>query len=158
MTASIILKKSSVAARVPVAGDLQYGELALNYADGALYYKRSDNEIQNIIPVNPKPKLITVTNGTTNLNLAEADNFHLTLQANTAITVSNAASKIGTSGNIVLKQDATGGRTFTKATEMKTPIGGAVIDQWTTANSLSIITYYVVDQNTVIINYIGNFA
>jgi hypothetical protein len=49
MTASIILKKSSVAARVPVAGDLQYGELALNYADGALYYKRSDNTVQNLI-------------------------------------------------------------------------------------------------------------
>lgn len=49
MTSSIILKKSSVAARVPVPGDLAYGELALNYADGALYYKRSDNTIQNLI-------------------------------------------------------------------------------------------------------------
>lgn len=47
--ASIILKKSSVTARVPVTGDLEYGELALNYADGALYYKRSDNTIQNLI-------------------------------------------------------------------------------------------------------------
>lgn len=47
--ASIILKKSSVAARVPAVGDLAYGELALNYADGALYYKRSDNTIQNLI-------------------------------------------------------------------------------------------------------------
>jgi len=50
MASSIILKKSSVAARVPVTGDLAYGELALNYADGALYYKRSDNTIQNLIP------------------------------------------------------------------------------------------------------------
>lgn len=49
MTSSIILKKSSVASRVPVVGDLAYGELALNYADGALYYKRSDNTIQNLI-------------------------------------------------------------------------------------------------------------
>jgi hypothetical protein len=49
MTSSIILKKSSVAARVPVVGDLAYGELALNYADGALYYKRSDNTIQNLL-------------------------------------------------------------------------------------------------------------
>lgn len=42
MPSNIILKKSSVVAKVPVAGDLQFGELALNYADGKLYYKKSD--------------------------------------------------------------------------------------------------------------------
>lgn len=45
---SIILKKSSVANKVPVTGDLAYGELALNYADGKLFYKRSDNTIQEL--------------------------------------------------------------------------------------------------------------
>ena len=40
--AQVILKKSSVAARVPLTTDLAYGELALNYADGLLYYKKSD--------------------------------------------------------------------------------------------------------------------
>lgn len=35
-------------ARVPATGDLTYGELALNYADGILYYKRSDNTVQSI--------------------------------------------------------------------------------------------------------------
>jgi len=42
MASQVILKKSSVAARVPVMGDLAFGELALNYADGILYYKKSD--------------------------------------------------------------------------------------------------------------------
>ena len=42
MASQVILKKSSVAARVPVVGDLAYGELALNYADGLLYFKKSD--------------------------------------------------------------------------------------------------------------------
>jgi hypothetical protein len=42
MASNIILKKSSVVSKVPVAGDLQFGELALNYADGKLYYKKSD--------------------------------------------------------------------------------------------------------------------
>lgn len=46
MTSKIILKKSSVAAKVPLVADLDYGELALNYADGKLYYKKSDNTIQ----------------------------------------------------------------------------------------------------------------
>ena len=42
MASQVILKKSSVAARVPVAGDLAFGELALNYQDGVLYFKKAD--------------------------------------------------------------------------------------------------------------------
>ena len=45
MASKVILKKSSVAARVPVAEDLVYGELALNYTDGNLYYKTNTNTI-----------------------------------------------------------------------------------------------------------------
>lgn len=45
MSNQIILKKSSVAAKVPLTTDLAYGELALNYADGKLYFKNSSNAI-----------------------------------------------------------------------------------------------------------------
>lgn len=45
MASKIILKKSSVTARVPLAADVDYGELALNYQDGKLYYKKADNTI-----------------------------------------------------------------------------------------------------------------
>jgi hypothetical protein len=45
MANKVLLKKSSVGARVPLVGDLDYGELALNYADGKLYYKTSANAI-----------------------------------------------------------------------------------------------------------------
>lgn len=44
----VILKKSSVAGKVPLAGDLVFGELALNYADGILYFKDSANNIGTI--------------------------------------------------------------------------------------------------------------
>lgn len=101
---------------------------------------------------------ITATSATTNINLATANNFYITLQASTTFTLSNIASKIGSSGIIVLKQDGTGGRIFTKATEMKTPIGGAAISQTTTANSVSMLSYYVADSSNVLINYMGNFA
>ena len=47
MANKVLLKKSSVGARVPVVGDLDYGELALNYADGKLYYKTSSNTIKS---------------------------------------------------------------------------------------------------------------
>lgn len=39
------LKKSSVVGRIPSAGDLEYGEIAINYADGKLYYKNSSNAV-----------------------------------------------------------------------------------------------------------------
>lgn len=42
----IILAKSSVPGKVPA--DLWYGELALNYHDGSLYYKHSTNEIRKL--------------------------------------------------------------------------------------------------------------
>lgn len=47
MANQIILKKSSVAAKVPLTTDLAYGELALNYQDGKLYYKTASNTIES---------------------------------------------------------------------------------------------------------------
>ena len=42
MANTIQLKRSAVAAKVPVVGDLQLGELALNTYDGKLYTKKDD--------------------------------------------------------------------------------------------------------------------
>jgi hypothetical protein len=47
MSNKIILKKSSVVAKVPLTTDLEYGELALNYADGKLYFKNSSNVVNS---------------------------------------------------------------------------------------------------------------
>ncbi len=44
----IRLYRSSVAGNVPTAGDLDYGELALNFADGRLYFKDSGGVIRTI--------------------------------------------------------------------------------------------------------------
>lgn len=48
MANKIILKKSAVVAKVPQPTDLDYGELALNYADGKLYYKNTSNTVAQI--------------------------------------------------------------------------------------------------------------
>lgn len=49
MTNKIILKKSSVVTdgqpKIPLATDLEYGELAINYAAGRLFFKRDNNII-----------------------------------------------------------------------------------------------------------------
>jgi|LakMenE18May11ns_1017448.scaffolds.fasta_scaffold9951150_4 hypothetical protein len=44
----IKLKRSAVPGKVPEAEDLEFGELAINYNDGALYYKKSDGTVNNI--------------------------------------------------------------------------------------------------------------
>tara|TARA_B000000565_G_scaffold246519_1_gene215198 strand:- start:327 stop:683 length:357 start_codon:yes stop_codon:yes gene_type:complete len=43
----LILKKSSVANKIPQASDLDHGELAINFADGIIYYKNSSNQVKN---------------------------------------------------------------------------------------------------------------
>lgn len=39
MANKVLIKKSNVVSKVPLTTDLDYGELALNYADGKLYFK-----------------------------------------------------------------------------------------------------------------------
>ena len=45
MANKVLLKKSSVTGKIPTTTDLDYGELALNYTDGKLYYKTATNTI-----------------------------------------------------------------------------------------------------------------
>lgn len=47
MSTKVLLKKSSVLGKIPLTTDLSYGELALNYADGKLYFKDSANNIKS---------------------------------------------------------------------------------------------------------------
>lgn len=44
-TTRILLKQSGVPSRAPTPEDLLYGELALNYADGVLFYKTAADEV-----------------------------------------------------------------------------------------------------------------
>ena len=48
MATKIKLKKSSVTGKQPQVSDLDHGELAVNYADGVLYYKNTSNTIASI--------------------------------------------------------------------------------------------------------------
>lgn len=48
MANRIILKKSSLAGKIPLVSDLDFGELAINYADGRLYYKNTNGSVGQI--------------------------------------------------------------------------------------------------------------
>ena len=65
MSNKITLKKSSVGDKVPLPGDLEYGELALNYADGNLFYKNSLNTVTTIA----SNKFVSVTGNITGGNV-----------------------------------------------------------------------------------------
>lgn len=58
MSTSIRHKKSSVAGKTPLAGDLEYGELAINYTDGRLHYKNNNNEIKSFVDSDGVPTII----------------------------------------------------------------------------------------------------
>jgi len=49
MAQPILLKRSSVAGKAPTTANLQYGELSINYTDGALYYLTSNNTVGSFL-------------------------------------------------------------------------------------------------------------
>ena len=48
MATKVRLKKSAVAGRIPEVASLDYGELAINYQDGNLYYKNTDDDVKSL--------------------------------------------------------------------------------------------------------------
>jgi hypothetical protein len=110
----------------------------------------------NIIKQSYTTATYSGTPATYSMDTNTAGSWYITLQANIILSFTNIASNIGSSGYVFLKQDATGGRNFTLSSEIKTP-GGRTFTQTTTANSLSMITYFVADASSVVINYIADF-
>lgn len=68
MSNNIILKKSSVGDKVPLASDLEHGELALNFADGNLFFKNSSNTVATLAST----KFVSATGNVTGGNVITA--------------------------------------------------------------------------------------
>jgi hypothetical protein len=90
MSTSIRLKKSAVTTNAPTTGDIDYGELAINYADGKLYYKTASNTIDYFGSVG--------AGGTTLWTLNGSDIYYNT--GNVGIGVTDPAEKLDVTGNI----------------------------------------------------------
>lgn len=106
MANKVLLKKSSTAAKVPLTSDLDYGELALNYADEKLYFKNSSNVVKSISAVDTTSFVtLTGTQTLTNKSLTSpaltgtptaptaAVNTSTTQVATTAFAVTEALNK-----------------------------------------------------------------
>jgi len=99
MANKVLLKKSSVAAKVPLSSDLSYGELAVNYADAKLYFKDSGNAIQYFVSTGSTDTLTnkTLTSPTINSGaLSGTFSGAITLSDTTASTSTTTGSlKLG---------------------------------------------------------------
>lgn len=86
MTSKIILKKSNVAAKVPLVADLEYGEIALNYTDGKLWYKTAINTIAQLNSDNSfKTGTVTLDFG----NYPGSNEASVTVEGQTTITATS---------------------------------------------------------------------
>lgn len=65
MTNTVLIKRSSTANAVPLAGNLQAGELAINYNDGNLFYKNASN----VVTVIASNKFTSVSGNVTGGNI-----------------------------------------------------------------------------------------
>jgi hypothetical protein len=111
---TIQLKKSGATGNVP--STLNLGELALNYADGRLYYKNSVGTITYIssgatsnsfATINANSSLVIATSNTDILSIAPGNN--ITVTANTA----SKTITVGLSNNITIPGTLTTGNIVT---------------------------------------------
>jgi hypothetical protein len=129
MANKVLLKKSSVAAKVPLTTDLEYGELALNYADGKLYFKNASNAIKSftiddsVVTLTGTQTLTNKTLTSPSLNTATANNLILT----GSLTAGGSA---GSSGQ-VLQSTGTG-------VQWATPAGGGGFSDYVSFTSTGI--------------------
>ena len=142
MTTSIKLKKSSVAGKSPLAGDLEYGELAINYQDGKLYYKDASNAIEAFLDSDNTYSLIRKT-------LIEGDSAYF---SNLVVGNYTFPDSDGVA-NQVLTTDGFGGLSFTTldlGTDSATVISLIQDNSVDSAETINLIQAYSVDSAEVI--------
>jgi hypothetical protein len=100
MANKVTLKRSSVVGKIPQASDLDFGEVALNFADGRLYYKNSSNAINFFEEVNSFQNIavagestLSADGGSDTLTLVEGDDISITTDPSTnEVTINSTAS------------------------------------------------------------------
>lgn len=93
MTNTVLLKRSSTANAVPQAGDLQAGELAINYNDGNLFYKNTSNAV-TVIASN---KFLSVSGNVTGGNILTTG---IVSAGGTVNFISSGNISLGNIGNV----------------------------------------------------------
>lgn len=109
MTNTVLIKRSSVANASPLAGGLQYGELAINYNDGTLYFKNTANAVVALAST----QFVSVTGNVTGGNILTSG----AVSASGAVTANSVSisgnGNVTGANNIVATGNVTGGNILT---------------------------------------------
>mgnify|MGYP001223780003 CR=1 FL=1 len=95
--------------------------------------------------------------GANNVDLSTSANHNITITGNITLTPTNFAGRKGQSGIITLIQDSSGGHSITLNSLFKTPRGDSISFD-TSADGVSLMSYYVIDATRVAVNYLGPFS
>ena len=132
MSNKVLLKKSSVVGKVPATTDLDYGEVALNYADGLLYYKTANNIIQSFSSSTSSFVTLTGTQTLTNKTLS-APTITGGSTSNTTIGATTVTASGIVSGLELTSTNASGdegGQINLAKAPNSTLAGGITVDVW----------------------------
>jgi hypothetical protein len=125
MTQSIIiLKNSGNTGASPNSSDLDYGEVAINYADGKLFYKDSSDVVQSFTSDPGTVKSVDVSGGNTGL-----------------ITTGGPITDIGTitlGGTLAITAGGTGANTATDAINALLPVQANNVGKLLSTNGTTI--------------------
>lgn len=123
MSNTIKIKNSGTSSNVPASNNLEHGELAINYADGRLFYKNASNIVVNT-------RLISNIAGTTNQISVSESSGVFTLSLPSDVTISNS---ITVNGKIISNYSSgdEGGEFFLAKPQANTTLdGGITIDAY----------------------------
>lgn len=100
MTNTILIKRSAIANSVPASGNLQSGELAINYTDGNLFYKDNNGNV-NVIASN---QFVSVSGNITGNNISVTGNVtsnNASVTTNLQVGNVNYTNTDGTDGQVL---------------------------------------------------------
>lgn len=90
MTTPILIKRSSVAGKIPATTDLVLGELAMNTNDGKLYLKKNVSGVESVVQVSGSTAAAELTGNTLSANVTASS--LTSVGSLTSLTVSGAVT------------------------------------------------------------------
>lgn len=152
--AKAVTPKFDEVSDLPSATD-HHGMFAHVHATGSAYFAHGGNWVKLHAHQGPT----TVAKNASNvfpIDLEDNINFILEASGVWSLTVAVSSAVIGQAGNIIIKNTAAT-TPASLPSNLKTPNGESIA--WETDNGdVSIISYFVIDTSTVLVNYVGNFS
>jgi hypothetical protein len=138
----IQLYRTGTAAAAPAAGNLMFGELALNYLDEKLYFKNAAGVVKLLASGNiiTGLKEIKTAVAASDIDLSTGNFFSKTISGNTTFTVSNVPAS-GVAASLVLDLTNGGSAVVAWWAGVKWPAGAAPILTVSGRDVLGFFTY-----------------